>query len=198
MMFEDVTRMIEVTAKQQLPVSNSMQVWLQYCRDSAPDLQSTWDEISRLDFDADFRYLTRWVTDLIRTEPLPPEVNGLWFGMFNPILDDGRPTCQVYLAGSTRFDKSEPYSDWQCGPEYWPNGRYANSEILTAIYRMFESIEDEVNYLGEGCLCQGYFACVIANWCGSPLADSLMGADRQRAITMGFDSGDMHFIHLPQ
>lgn len=197
-MFDDIDRMIGTTAQQRLPIHDAMQPWLQYCRKAAPDLEGTWNELSLLDFDGDFLRLTEWATNLLRLEPPTSNINGLWFGLFNPVLHDGQADCQFYLSGSSHFDKVDPNSDWHCVQDYWPNGRYAQSEVLTAIYRRFESIEDDENYLGECCLCQGYVASVIANWCSSKLADQLMGADRQRAVAMGHDSGGMYFIHQPQ
>ena len=197
-MFEDVAKMIETTANQRLPVNEAMQAWFQYCRDVAPDHHALWDQLAALDLDTDFRGLTQWVSDLLQAEPPPPDINGLWFGLHNPCLDDGEPTCQLYLAGSKRFDKSNPYADWHCGPEYWPDGRCANSDVLTTMYRQLEELETDENYLGEACLCHGYVAAVVANWCGDDLGNQLVGPDKRRAVAMGHDSGDIHFIHLPE
>lgn len=201
-MYKDVTRMIKDTAKQRLPVTDAMRPWLSYCRDATPGECEIWRQLSSLDFESDFQHLTNWLIQVLRDEPIPESINGVWFGMYYPIdvdLDSkrrlhwGKPTCRLYLSGSTRFSET----NWACDPEYWPEGRYSNSEVLTTIYRSTQELKGDVSPLGDGCLCQGYAASVISNWCSGALAQQLIGPQGQRAVAMGFDSGDMHFIHLP-
>lgn len=196
-MFEDVASMMDATAAESKPVREAMQPWFQYCRQVAPAYADVWSELEQLPFDEDVARLTKWVTDLFHAEPPPPEINGLWFGLCNTETEDDEESCQLYVAGSSRFDKNEPHNEWHCGPEYWPDGRYSQSQVMHALYSKVEAIDGPENYLGEACLCHGYAASVISHWCASPIRDRIVGANGARGVATGHDSGDIYMIHTP-
>jgi hypothetical protein len=191
--------MIERTTQASSPIREAMTPYFHYCRVAAPHYGATWDSLERLNFDSDFAGLTDWLKTLLATDPPPDDVNGLWFGLYNPCLDDGTAISQLYLSGSKRFEKSDPHSDWPCGPEYWPDGRYSPSSVLATIYRATNLNEDEESILGEACLCHGYVAAVLSKWClaGNTLSAQLTGVNGQRAVAFGHDSGDRYFVNQP-
>ena len=189
-MFRDIPKLIQKCVRNRTPLTEGMRLWLDYCEHQYP--AKVWAGLRKLDYETDFDGLTLWLADLLQSEPPPRTINGLWFGLYNPILKDGQPTCELYLAGSERFDKP----DWQCSPEYWPEGRYAPSDVLTAIYRRCESGKGAVDILGEAFLCQGYVALVLARWCRGPMRSRLLGEAKSRGIGLGHDSGDAYVVEV--
>ena len=197
-MFEDVASMMDATAGSQTSVRDSMKPWFQYCRDVAPSYSDIWSQLEKLPFEDDVATLTGWLTQLLEAEPPSSDITGLWFGLCNTETDDGEESCQLYLAGSTRFVKDDPYNEWHCGPEYWPDGRYSQSNVMAELYSKVEAIDGPENYLGEACLCHGYAASVIAHWCNAPVRDLLLGPNASRGVATGHDSGDIYMIYTPK
>lgn len=192
-LFRDVPKMIQRCVTKHTNLNDGMHLWIDYCEKQFP--AGVWSRLRKLDYDADYDRLTLWAVDLLRDEPPSSTINGLWFGLFNPCDDDGKnAACQVYLAGSKRYGKP----DWPCAPEYWPEGRYADSHILPELYRRCEKLKDDGSYLGEAVLCHGYIALVLARWCRGPIRDRLLGKAKSRAVAFGHDSGDIYSIDVIQ
>lgn len=155
-----------------------------------------WTRFYDLDFESDQKAMEKWLRRLLKTEPPPIAINGLWFGLFTPYRD-GKPTSCLYLAGSGRFDPTDP--DWACGPEYFPEGRYSPSKILMTIYREANganAVKEGVDGQAEYTLCLGYSCLLIAEWCRGPLRKELLGDARLRGVAAGFDSGDVLLIDV--
>jgi hypothetical protein len=169
--------------------------WFDYCEKVAPAHQALWKRLRKLDFDQDADSLTKWLSRLLKKEPPPDNINGLWFGLFNPTSFLGNPSCQMYIGGSAGFDPRSDSNEWVCDLSWTPNGRYSKSRVLRDIYRSVEPItDDEVSYLGEPFLCHGFLALVVSNWCHGPMRSTLLGNAPIRAVVMGHDSGDFHRI----
>jgi hypothetical protein len=117
----------------------------------------------------------------------------LWFGLHNPIMDDGRPSCQIYVGGSSAFDPDSDSNEWVCRLSWRPSARYASSQVLTALYRRVEAATaDRVNWLGEAFLCHGYMALVVSQWCRGAMRHHLLGNAPVRAVVIGHDSGGFY------
>lgn len=201
--WRDVNGLIEGLVQDKPTMAAGMERLLGYCRDAAPELSSLWDELAALDYVGDLKTLSEWLVGLLGSEPPGPEINGLHFGLFNPSTDietdDGRDVAssQTYLCGSARFDPRTPYNGWQCGPEYFPAGRYADSAVLPQINIKLalatnEDSFDQVYVLGEPLLGHGYLALVINEWMRGPLKNHLLGAAEFRGVSFGHDSGDLY------
>lgn len=147
-----------------------------------------WSDVRKLDFRLDIERLTRWASELMEREPPDPAINGYWFGLFTIADDEGEASC-LYLAGSNRYSPDDV--DWAVRPAYFPEGRYADSEVLRSVYRFaYRPRGPKVD--GEY-FCLWYAALAVAHLCRE-LSDSLLaGADR-RAVAVGFDSGDAVLI----
>ncbi|QDU58886.1 hypothetical protein [Aeoliella mucimassa] len=192
-MFAESARLIEDVASNPLPVATGMSKWFDYCDSVAPAHTELWTQLRQLDFDSDQERLTNWLSELLTAEPPSEEINGLWFGLFNPCTDDGEAICQTYIGGSTDFDADSESDEWVCNLKYLPDGRYAESKVLPEIYRRVELLEeDNLFYLGEAFLCHGYLALVISNWCHGPMRTQLLKSAPIRAVVMGHDSGDFY------
>jgi hypothetical protein len=194
-MFEESARLIAEVAANPQPIVQGMSKWLDYCASVAPAHEDVWAQLRKLDFENDQRLLTEWLSQLLTAEPPADDINGFWFGLFNPCNDDGEASCQTYLGGSSDFNPDSDSDEWVCNLSYSPKGRYANSLILPEIYTLVDSIgddEDNVSYLGEAFLCHGFLALVISNWCHGAMKAHLLGKAKSRAVVMGHDSGDFY------
>lgn len=179
---------VEKLIRKDIFVNAGMKDLLGFCEKVKP--AKCWKPLYQLEYEKGFDQLTDWLTNLLTKQPPTKTINGLWFGLFNPVLKDGLPTCCLYLAGSKRFDLDEGDPDWAVSPEYWPKDRYSNSKVLTTIYRTMDVTEGEEGAFGEYTLCLGYASLVVAAWCRSALRSKLLGKAPFRGVTVGYDSGD--------
>jgi hypothetical protein len=171
-------------SREHIGLSAGMDMLVEYCRKNIPDA-ADWEDLPELDFEADYDRLTCWMAQLLEKEPPGKEINGLWFGLFNPGTE--AESCQLYLAGSRRFGPRKP--DWHCQPEYWPEGRYAGSQVIPAVSRA-------AGFWGDAVLCHGYVCLVLARWCRSPWRAVLLGKTAERAIAFGHDEGDVYLVEI--
>lgn len=185
---------IEQLVRASAPVRAGVFELIALCEEMAPS--PIWARFRELDWQSDQQGLTQWLKNLLEDEPPPSTINGFWFGLFNPYLDDGKPTCRLYLAGSERFDPSMGDPDWPCHPAYFPEGRYSPSDVLTVIYRDSEAAGGRVVPIAEYALGLGYSALVIADWCKGSLRQELLGSATSRGVVAGFDDGDFLLIDV--
>ena len=181
-MFACSARMIAEVAAKPMPLTVGMSRWFEYCENVAPEHQDLWNRLRQLDFEQDADGLTQWLSRLFKKEPPPDNINGLWFGLFNPAGLFGRPSCRMYVSGSSGFDPRSDSNEWVCQLSWMPRGRYSKSRVLKDIYRSVEPMsDDEISYLGEPFLCHGYLALVVSNWCHGPMRSTLLGNAAVRA-----------------
>lgn len=193
-MYGDADRKIEALLSAAAEIREGMAELIELCERACPS--KVWTDFHGLNFEQDYQRLTQWVSDLLEEQPPSCSINGLWFGLFNPYLDDGKLSCCMYLAGSERFALGTDSPDWPCNPEYWPEDRYASSEVLTTIYRRTAEIDKEAGAQAEFALCQGYACLVVADWCRGPMQGKLLGDADFRGVAVGFDSGDIVMIDV--
>lgn len=185
-LFAEIARRLDLTSKSKLGLSEEMGQWIDWCEAQFP--AKIWTELRELDYEGDYQRLSRWLKALLETEPPGPKIKGLYFGLCNPSDKRGRPSSQMYLAGSTRFNKP----DWPCNPAYFPEGRYAPSEVLPVIYAKCERLKGDGSYLGEPALGHAWVAAVVARWLREPMRELLLGDAERRGIGFGHDSGDVY------
>ena len=155
--------------------------------------------IDGFDFDAEEAQLETWfrsliqreppldkrggLTDLFRRQPLA----GLWFGIFDTSEgpDDHRIYPAFYVAGSEIIDPEDGDCEWAVSPEWWPNGRYADSAFLKRLV----DADSEVQELISGV----YVACVACRLCRL-LINELGRYSEWLAIGSGHDSGDAYLL----
>src|SRR5215216_5601249 len=109
-----------------------------YCDVNFPN--SLWVKIRNLDFESDITKLKSWLENVLSNEPPSQEINGFWFGLYNPVLDNGEVSCRLYISGSTKFSREDETGDWAAWDEssYIPEGRYADSNVLHQIFRLID------------------------------------------------------------
>ncbi len=86
-LFREVPKLIKKSSTKRFGLSDGMNLWIDYCEELQPG--KVWSRLRKLDFETDFDRLTLWLTKLLLSEPPGREINGLWFGLFNPVDDDG-------------------------------------------------------------------------------------------------------------
>lgn len=176
------------------PVAESMSRLLDECEAKYP--HPDWSRFRSLPF-GDLSPLSAWIQRPFRDDPPRDPLRGLWFGLFNP-CPDGRPVADLYLCGSKRFYPDPDDNDWAVGPDWWPAGRYAESAVLAAVYRIAyrEGISDTseakkcLGNTAEYPLCLGYGAFAVRELIGQTDTSLIRGGAETVGIAVGFDSGD--------
>ena len=176
-------------------VQQGMSQVIDFCSAAIPDPQ--WDvfrDPRYLDYEYDLPYLSGRFERIFGTEPPPDEIDGLWFGVFNPYYED-EPTADMHVGGGVgAFEDPDAWSeDLVWTPR---SGRITRSQVLHEIYQVaYHGQQDDgwVPGLGndaEHPLCLAYAALAV-RWLASTLpADLLLSGARRRMIRVGFDSGD--------
>jgi len=159
-----------------------------YCESQVPS--DVWESLRSLDFETDVIALRQWLEKVLSTERPKREIEVFWFGLFNPVLDNGQATCGLYVSGSTNFDLEDETGDWAgwTDDSYLPERRYANSQVLHNIYSAVAGTE--AAGIGEYVLCLGYACMAIRKVCEEIDPSLLIGDRDTRAVAVGFDSGD--------
>lgn len=179
------------TVKDVLAVDSTVEEGIESLIDFCAE-QSSWDgwaALKALDYKADQTRLQRWVKRVLIKEPPKRTIKAFWFGLYNPIIK-GNPSCGMYIAGARQFDPEDTSFEWACGPAYFPSGRYAKSKILDEIYKRVNEAEGDVPCYGEYVLCLGYSGLAIKHLAKSIAPEIWLGTTKNRAIAVGFDSGD--------
>jgi hypothetical protein len=173
-------------------VVSGVKLLVEHCNGLCPN--PVWDEIAALDLSGDFASLKRWLHDLLEAEIPEPGIVAFWFGIFEEVGPDGRAFARLYLAGSESYEDKQG-SDWACSLAYFPQGRYADSQVLRSMSGILSTANEEIAWLGSYVLPLGYASLAVAEACRQLPQDLLLGTRTSRAVAVGFDSGD--FITLP-
>lgn len=164
----------------------ALQAIVDRCAGEAPD--PCWDTIGRIDFDAAWRAEEGWFEELLASEPPAREINGLWFGIFNPVYDEG-PVSDFYAAGSSHFG-ADP--EWMCQLDWWPEARYAHSEAQAEIYQQGSAGSADAAYLADYVMTFAHASLAIQRLLLQPreALTQLARTHGQVAVAVGHDSGD--------
>lgn len=176
---------IEAVVRDSCSVSEGMVAVIDFCAEARP--HEDWRLFRALDFDEDVRHLADWLQTLLGRDGAPGTIDGLWFGLVNPIYD-GEATADMYLGGGE--DAAKNPDAWTGKLTWTPDGD-ARSEVLDGIYRIaYDQGMDGLGNYAEYPLCLAY-ACVAVRWLAATLpSEVLLGEAKQRVIEVGFDSGD--------
>jgi hypothetical protein len=112
----------------------------------------------------------------------------LYFGLFNPMDEDGEAVADLYVAGGIRDT-----ADWLSSvSEHWfPEGRYARSELLARAYDLAYAADGRLENEAEYPVVLG-FGVFAAKHLSQALAPQLLAGGRSELwVAAGFDSGDV-------
>ena len=181
-------------------VGESMDALIDRCEAVRP--HPDWARLRALPY-SDLSALREWIEQPFRDEPSDAPLKGLWFGLFNPCPDGRTPVADVYVCGSKRFDPDPLDNSWAVGPDWWPDARYAESTVLTDLYRIAyrqgagrKEREAAIGNDAEYPLCLGYGAFAVRELLKQVEPKLILGKSKSLGIAVGFDSGD--FLLLGQ
>ena len=147
-----------------------------------------WELLRELDY-SKTEDMVKWLSDVLSAERAGFAIKGLYFGLFNPIVNE-KATADIYICGSSKYDEDD-IDEWACDPEYWPEGRYANSSILNDIYRISYGKDGGLGNDAEYPLCLAY-GCFLVKYLIDNIDQAIIKAvcADDFAVAVGFDSGD--------
>ncbi len=182
----DARNTIRKLIKNAVPIERAMPELIEYCAKHAPG--PIWDQVAALDYASDWQQLKKWLTSVLSSEPPPPTIKALWFGLFLPVDRSGRVAIGLYVGGSKRFDRKDDTFDWASSPEYFPEGRYADSQVLRDVYDLSQQDVSLCSALHE-IIGLGFAAISVAQICRQQ-PESIRGGAKKRHLATGFDAGE--------
>ncbi len=166
-------------------VDDTMQRMIQRFQEAYP--HPDWDELAGLPYE-DVADLQDWLYKQFQLYPPKKSLAGLWFGLFNPIYDQG-PVADIYVCGTNQFTSDPSNSQWAVNADWRPKGRYAHSKILANIYKIAYR-ESGLGNDAEYPLCLMYGAAVVRELLNSPNNKAITRHYGTPGLAVGFDSGD--------
>jgi hypothetical protein len=170
-------------------VAPAMKVLLDAASDERP--HEGWQRLRDLPYPSGARFMREWLDQATAEDPLPSNVDGLWFGLFTPVYDDGEARADAYVRGC-KFDPVNP--DWACSALWKPRGSYAHSDLLREVHRIAYGAPKGLGVDAEYPSVLGFTALSVAAWARSSATAGAAVARQRRQLVVGFDEGDM--IHV--
>jgi hypothetical protein len=146
-------------------------------------IPADWDPFRTIAFDDDVRQHADHIVKVAEKEPPSITIDGLWFGIFNPVYED-LASADIYFGGAAHVTPGD--EEWVGSLSYEPGGRYFHSQAFARIYDLAYRESDLGNY-AEFPLCLAY-GLFLARECGTRYARA---EDRTVWVSAGFDSGDV-------
>jgi hypothetical protein len=177
-------------------VGASMRALIDAHAEQYPD--GDWSPYYEIPYDSEIPYLQKdWFPPVITNDPpARVPVAGLWFGLFEPVKVHGQnreTVADFYVAGARQFtlDGSQ---GWAVSPAYFPEGRYANSEVLAAIYRAAYGNPGGLGVDAEQFLCLGYVAFALKFILADVDPGLILSSADPVGVAAGWDSGDPYYF----
>jgi hypothetical protein len=174
--------------KNSLDVSQFMREVISTCKSIEPD--QMWDEFLKLEYTSEVSALSGHVVSVLKTEPANLNEQGFWFGINNPVLENGETSAGIYFSVASTYDPDDEDASWACNAEFYPEHGSFNSVIMQQVYHLAYS-KSKLGNKAEYTLCMAY---------GLKLAQAAMqkykesNPNRKVGFAVGFDSGD--FINV--
>jgi len=185
--FYDVAEKIYGLITSGKSAADALRSFFKFCERNFPD--ALWQRLMVSDVDSDLSKLVMWLHDVLDAEP-PRRITAFWFGMFNPYVNK-KVSCGLYVAGSSKYREGVNEDiDAFVSPVYFPERRYADSQVLAEIYRLTSRSKLEKRHAAEEFGCLGFTAIAVSHLLRTVDARLLLGKCRERGVVVGFDSGD--------
>lgn len=175
-------------------IAQRMHTLIDACERQLP--HPDWDRLRGIDFEADAAALRGWLAAAWREGVLHQGHQGLWFGIFNPVVDN-EPVTDLYVASSPAYD--DEGVEWSEAIDPRDGASYLGSVVLEEVYRIAYRAQDGLGNDADYPLALAYAAMAA----GSALTQPLPQLGALRGAAAGFDSGDglligvfdnLHFI----
>lgn len=138
-----------------------------------------WTAVKDLDIARDVALVKEQINIITKSEPIPPDVTCLYFGLFTAAYEGtDKPCAGFYISGVVDYDPEDP--DSVCDPFYFPEERYIQSPILDVIMDYAQSdlpISELMDY-------------AIMLGAAGLIAKYAMQEKQQLQVVVGFDDGD--------
>lgn len=181
---EDLDRLTEVISSN-VSATEAFIHLLRYLQSRGFDAPT---ELSSVDVDRSVSEVHEHLKLIFKSEPIPPRVTFLYFGLFDLYLSDQKCSgAGFYVSGGLAFDPAN--SDSLCDPVYFPENRMISSSLLRMIKSLALALPDSrefIDYtvmLGVGALL-AKFALPVLN--------------KPYRLIVGFDEGDFTEIKTLQ
>lgn len=167
------------------PLDQSMHRIIDQCAAARP--HPDWRRLRALPF-SETASSQQWIENVFLTEPPTTTLRGLWFGICNPVLDDG-PGADLYISGSERHDPDPNNNAWAVGASWWPQNRYACSSVMRSIYRIAYrpgGLKNNAEYP----LCLAFGALLVREVLCRANPELVVRSIGSVGVATGFDDGD--------
>jgi len=185
--FDATDDVIATRLSQRASLNEDMRAVIDRCEATSP--HPDWSRLRSLDYEADLPLLRDWITRPFTREPPTITLAGLWFGLSNPVLRDGTPVADVYVAGCADYDPDDEGRSW-VRPDYLPRSRYAYCPALWTIYRI--AYHDEKRGLGNDAeypLCLAFTAFTVRRLLSDADPKLFLRGAALLGVAVGFNSG---------
>lgn len=157
-----------------------------------------WSPYYEIAYDREIPFLQKdWFRSVITNDPpAKMPVAGFWFGLFQPVRGGGRKrevVADFYVSGARQFSL-DGGQDWAVSPEYFPEGRYANSGVLASIYRAAYGKPGGLGNKAEEFLCLGYVAFALKFILADLDVGLILASEKPVGVAAGWDSGDAYYL----
>ena len=191
MLLSNTLPMIERVAKSATSITEGMHSLLEYFKDQIEDKQ--YSDLRGLAWESDCEQLQTYFVEVLRKEPPSKTVDGLYFGLYNPIDSQGQVSCDIGVFGVSGIFEQSASDEEEDGEVYLAEEGEVLSSILAEIYRRSRGRRALSAELANG-LSLAYAALVALRICREDPAALLSGGARERAVVVGFDEGDCLFL----
>jgi len=155
-----------------------------------------WDNILSLDYEADYKKQLKWLENLYKEDPPGKDVCILSFGTFEAYDDESEESCfRLYLSGNTEYDPNDEEGGiWACDPPYFPEMRYADSEIMKELHKIAEKSNEAIFELIDCYISLGYAGLLAVELCKSECGKLMLGERDMIHVSVGQDEGTYDVI----
>ncbi|NUQ75832.1 MAG: hypothetical protein HUU21_20000 [Polyangiaceae bacterium] len=158
------------------------------CADSF--IHSDWSRLRDLNYESGVRELARWLPFVLSTEVPQIHLEGLWFGLYNPIDADQVARTDIYVGGSCHYDEQDEACEWALSLPYKPSCGRAHSSVLRAIYEIAYENDDGLQNDAEWSLGLAFAVIAIPRAAHAVNIKCIPNHASVIGVATGFDNGD--------
>ena len=145
-----------------------------------------WDAITALDTAADVASASPWLARQFETRPMPDDITGLWFGLYQVRGSvPGRFEAVVNLSGGTGY----PDPAWPSG-RTWETAGYAPAAGLRALLPLTADTPSEVRAVSTGPVVLAYSLALVAALVDTLDPAATLGGREQLGVVVGEPEGE--------
>ena len=182
---QKIHRFIELEIRSGRRLTDSLERVIAKCEKDEP--HDDWGEIRKVKIE-DPKIFAKRVKQWFRNKKLKAEINGLWFGIFNPA--NGRwPIADFHVVGCSGFEADKNDNSWASETQTWVPDDRAYSPVLESYYRIAYR-DNGLGNKAEYPLCLAYTAFSIRDLLTTSKPSIFLRNSKSVGIAVGFDSGD--------